>query len=203
MPAGPVSAYEKAPMGQGMVPVSVPVQMPAAPESFAKDAIIAWFRGEFAAANAMIDTLCNHLAQLTGGVGSEYEKVFAAIHLRRLNWIPILQMQKYHSIADVAIELQNVLDKKTENVGGAEGVKISEEAMEVCLEGKKEKGTDEEVMKSNGNVDGDEVVVEEEDSPDSDITDSGKRFSILKFCLISKGFFFFFSRFYAIEKFRW
>lgn len=175
MPAGPVSAYEKAPMGQGMVPVSVPVQMPAAPESFAKDAIIAWFRGEFAAANAMIDTLCNHLAQLTGGVGSEYEKVFAAIHLRRLNWIPILQMQKYHSIADVAIELQNVLDKKTENVGGAEGVKISEEAMEVCLEGKKEKGTDEEVMKSNGNVDGDEVVVEEEDSPDSDITDSGSQ----------------------------
>lgn len=175
MPAGPVSASEKAPMGQGMVPVSVPVQMPAAPESFAKDAIIAWFRGEFAAANAMIDTLCNHLAQLTGGVGSEYEKVFAAIHLRRLNWIPILQMQKYHSIADVAIELQNVLDKKTENVGGAEGVKISEEAMEVCLEGKKEKGTDEEVMKSNGNVDGDEVVVEEEDSPDSDITDSGSQ----------------------------
>ena len=104
-------------------------------------------------------------------------------------------MQKYHSIADVAIELQNVLDKKTENVGGAEGVKISEEAMEVCLEGKKEKGTDEEVMKSNGNVDGDEVVVEEEDSPDSDITDSGKRFSILKFCLISKGFFFFFLTF--------
>ncbi|KAJ9696302.1 hypothetical protein PVL29_008502 [Vitis rotundifolia] len=175
MPAGPVSASEKAPMGQGMVPVSVPVQMPAVPESFAKDAIIAWFRGEFAAANAMIDSLCNHLAQLTGGVGSEYERVFAAIHRRRLNWIPILQMQKFYSIAQVAMELQNVLDKKTENVGGAEGVKISEEAMEVCLEGKKEKGTDEEVMKSNGNVDGDEVVVEEEDSPDSDITDSGSQ----------------------------
>lgn len=176
MPAGPVSASEKAPMGQGMVPVSVPVQMPAVPEAVAKDAIIAWFRGEFAAANAMIDALCNHLAQLTGGVRSDYEPVFAAVHRRRLNWIPILQMQKYHSIAEVAIELRRVLDKKMENGGGADGVRIKEEAME----GKKENGTDDEVTKSNGNVNGYEVVAEEEDSPDSEITDSGKRYSIVK-----------------------
>lgn len=82
------------------------------PEAFAKDAIIAWFRGEFAAANAIIDALCSHLKQLEGGGGSEYESVFAAIHRRRLNWIPILQMQKYYSIADVALELRKVAANK-------------------------------------------------------------------------------------------
>ena len=193
MPAGPVSPSEKAPMGQGMVPVPVPVpvQMPAVPESFAKDAIIAWFRGEFAAANAMIDALCNHLAQLAGGVGSEYEQVFGAIHRRRMNWISILQMQKYESIAEVAIELRRVLDKKTEKGGGAEGVKIREEGMKVSLEGKKDKGAD-EVTTGDGNIDGDEVVGEEEDSPDSEITDSGKRYSIVKKALFGIRRFLFF-----------
>lgn len=90
-------------------------------EGFAKDAIIAWFRGEFAAANAIIDALCSHLAQLAGdGGGSEYEAVFAAIHQRRLNWIPILQMQKYYSIADVALELRKVAAEKDEKRGGDE-----------------------------------------------------------------------------------
>ncbi|KAK7855455.1 hypothetical protein CFP56_027842 [Quercus suber] len=32
----------------------------------------------------------------------EYDAVFGTIHRRRLNWIPVLQMQKYHSIANVA-----------------------------------------------------------------------------------------------------
>lgn len=78
------------------------------PEVFARDAIIAWFRGEFAAANAIIDALCSHLTQI-GGRGSaagDYEAVFAAIHRRRMNWIPVLHMQKYFSIADVSIELR-------------------------------------------------------------------------------------------------
>ncbi|CAI9107926.1 OLC1v1007409C1 [Oldenlandia corymbosa var. corymbosa] len=94
----------------------LPGQGPAVmPESFAKDAIIAWFRGEFAAANAIIDALCGHLKQLDDGLGSGYESVFAAIHRRRLNWIPILQMQKYYSIADVAVELRKAtLNKKME-----------------------------------------------------------------------------------------
>ncbi|KAJ4965230.1 hypothetical protein NE237_017079 [Protea cynaroides] len=49
------------------------VQMPL--EMFARDSIIAWFKGEFAAANAIIDALCNHLTQLDGfaGQGAEYE----------------------------------------------------------------------------------------------------------------------------------
>ncbi|KAL1816646.1 hypothetical protein ACET3Z_019220 [Daucus carota] len=82
-----------------------------ATSSCSKDAVIAWFRGEFAAANAIIDALCNHLSELHGG-GSVYESTFAAIHRRRLNWIPILQMQKYYPITDVLVEIGNVTDKK-------------------------------------------------------------------------------------------
>ncbi|RWW14895.1 hypothetical protein GW17_00021297 [Ensete ventricosum] len=78
----------------------------AVPEVYARDAMIAWFRGEFAAANAIIDALCGHLVQI--GEGKEYEAVFAAIHRRRLNWIPVLHMQKYYSIADVTAELRLV-----------------------------------------------------------------------------------------------
>ncbi|KAG8389386.1 hypothetical protein BUALT_Bualt02G0223800 [Buddleja alternifolia] len=90
---------------------------PPASEAFAKDAIIAWFRGEFAAANAIIDALCGQLTQLEGGAtAADYESVFAAIHQRRLNWIPILQMQKYYSIADVTLELKKVAEKKREDV---------------------------------------------------------------------------------------
>lgn len=96
------------------VPMQLSQPQPQAPvpivsESVAKDAIIAWFRGEFAAANAIIDALCSHLGSVAGsGGGSEYDSVFAAIHRRRLNWIPILQMQKYCSIADVTLELGKV-----------------------------------------------------------------------------------------------
>ena len=72
--------------------------------------ILAWYRGEFVATNAIIIALCAHLTELAGakvgGVAlSEYDTVFAAIHYRRLNWIPVLQMQKYHSIVAVAVEL--------------------------------------------------------------------------------------------------
>ncbi|KAK6164722.1 hypothetical protein DH2020_001586 [Rehmannia glutinosa] len=89
----------------------IPMMTPAS-EAYAKDAIIAWFRGEFAAANAIIDALCGHLTQLEGGATAAYESAFAAIHRRRLNWIPIIQMQKYYSIADVAQELKKVAEEK-------------------------------------------------------------------------------------------
>ncbi|XP_074590315.1 RNA demethylase ALKBH10B-like [Curcuma longa] len=78
----------------------------AVSEVYVKDAMLGWFRGEFAAANAIIDELCGHLAQI-GGV-EEYESSFAAIHRRRLNWIPVLHMQKYYTIAEVAAELRLV-----------------------------------------------------------------------------------------------
>ncbi|CAK7348194.1 unnamed protein product [Dovyalis caffra] len=148
MAAGPVSPTDH----QGTPPV-VPVPMMMA-DAIAKDAILAWFRGEFAAANAIIDALCSHLAQL--GAGSEYEAVFAAIHGRRLNWIPVLQMQKYHSIAEVSLELKRVAETKQESESaGNRTDEVSDEKVKISVE--------------NGHVAEEE---EEEDSPDSDITDS-------------------------------
>lgn len=151
MAAGAVSPTDH----QGTPPV-VPVPMMMA-DTIAKDAILAWFRGEFAAANAIIDALCSHLARLDAG--SEYEAVFAAIHGRRLNWIPVLQMQKYHSIADVALELKRVAETKLEaaSFGNVETNKFSDEKVKISVE--------------NGHV----AQEEEEDSPDSDITDSGSQ----------------------------
>ncbi|KAL7587154.1 RNA demethylase ALKBH10B [Lactuca sativa] len=155
------------------VPTMMPVQpgmiMPGA---FAKDAIISWFRGEFAAANAIIDALCGHLSQLEGG-RCEYETVFAAIHQRRLNWIPILQMQKYFSIADVTAELQKVIEEKT-RLGGIDKIEeinvsspVEEKNLEISLE----------CTESNGN--GDAEVIDEDfsrdDSPNSEITDTGSQ----------------------------
>ncbi|TKY62489.1 oxidoreductase protein [Spatholobus suberectus] len=131
-------------------------------DSYAKDAILAWFHGEFAAANAIIDALCGHLAQLAAA-SSNYDAAFAAIHRRRLNWIPVIQMQKYHSIADVALELRRVAEKKTES----EGAKKSESSF--IEDAKLEK----ETVESGGN-EGDEAAAEY-DSPDSEITDSGSQ----------------------------
>jgi mRNA N6-methyladenine demethylase len=121
-------------------------------DSYAKDAMLAWFHGEFAAANAIIDALCGHLAQIAPS-SNDYDSAFAAVHRRRLNWIPVIQMQKYHSIADVTLELRKVVEKKTESVDGTKKI-------------------DEEVVDSVGNDDPAEVTVED-DSPVSEITDSG------------------------------
>ncbi|OMO77784.1 Oxoglutarate/iron-dependent dioxygenase [Corchorus capsularis] len=179
MAAGPASPRERA---QAVGPALVPMMqaVPAVADVLAKDTIISWFRGEFAAANAIIDALCGHLAQLHGGAGgSEYEAVFAAIHRRRLNWIPVLQMQKYHSIADVAVELKKVAanncgggirgdkDELKGGIGG-EGVRFDDEKQ------KENEKVAEKVMENEGNG---EVAreEEEEDSPDSDITDSGSQ----------------------------
>ncbi|XP_062231331.1 RNA demethylase ALKBH10B-like isoform X2 [Phragmites australis] len=91
----------------------------AAPEVAARDAVIGWFRGEFAAANAMIDALCGHLAQIGGG--AQYEPVFAALHRRRLNWFPVLHMQKFYPVADVAAELGRVADARAAAAAAAPG----------------------------------------------------------------------------------
>lgn len=87
-------------------PAATPAALPL-PDMVARDTIIAWYRGEFAAANAIIDALCSHIVQITGAP-SEYDAVFSAIHRRRLNWIPVLHMQRYFSIADVLNELRSV-----------------------------------------------------------------------------------------------
>ncbi|KAL3517536.1 hypothetical protein ACH5RR_020125 [Cinchona calisaya] len=179
--AGLVAQSDRASVG--------PTVMQPAPgmvsETFAKDAIIAWFRGEFAAANAIIDALCSHLKQLDSvvvGRGSEYESVFVAIHRRRLNWIPILQMQKYYSIADVALELRKVAaNKMMKRDQSVEAEAEKKEALVLLSDNiEKEKNPEtsvsqeemEIIIQENGNG---EVVVDGEDSPQSEITDTGSQ----------------------------
>ncbi|CAN4091475.1 unnamed protein product [Withania somnifera] len=172
--AGVVANSDVIPFGSMVMP---PPGAPAVPpsETFAKDAIIAWFRGEFAAANAIIDALCNHITLLEGG-RSEYESVFSAMHRRRLNWIPILQMQKYYSIADVTFELRKVAARKVcdrvevTNVKQSEVVKESFNGKVNCR--------DEESRETSENGGGEVVDEDSHDSngsPESEITDTGSQ----------------------------
>ncbi|KAI9080317.1 hypothetical protein K1719_037711 [Acacia pycnantha] len=170
MAAGPAVPTDRAPpMAPAMAPMqSTPIMVS---DSFAKDAIISWFRSEFAAANAVIDALCGHLAQLSATTGaSDYDSVFSAIHRRRLNWIPVIQMQKYHSIAEVAVELRKVTEKKTEAIEKRQDDCKSEDA-NTCSEDKKK--INQKIMDSDGN--GGHEAPEEYDSPESEITDSGSQ----------------------------
>ncbi|KAK6120119.1 hypothetical protein DH2020_046155 [Rehmannia glutinosa] len=165
IPAKPVVAQQLQP----------PATAAVASEVFAKDAIIAWFRGEFAAANAIIDALCSHLTELEGGGGggggAAYESAFAAIHRRRLNWIPILQMQKYYSISDVMLELKNVAEKKREkSVVDAKEIGELEKNLEKLVE------SNDEIQGEPVDEDGDDGgETTADDSPQSEITDSGSQ----------------------------
>ncbi|XP_043695418.1 RNA demethylase ALKBH10B-like isoform X2 [Telopea speciosissima] len=69
-----------------------------------RDGFISWLRGEFAAANAIIDSLCHHLRSV--GEPGEYDFVFSCIQQRRCNWTPVLHMQQYFSVAEVMLALQ-------------------------------------------------------------------------------------------------
>lgn len=169
--AGVVSQSDRAPTKPMVVPHIRTASAAAVPEAFAKDAIIAWFRGEFAAANAIIDALCTHLQELESvGGGVDYGSVFGAIHRRRMNWVPILQMQKYYPIVDVIAELEKVAEKKKEMVVvGAGGGCTSAFKEEYVEKEKNVEGSDDAAGETVAE-DGGETVV---DSPGSDYTDSG------------------------------
>ncbi|GMJ08161.1 hypothetical protein like AT1G14710 [Hibiscus trionum] len=89
-----------------------------------RDGFIHWLRGEFAAANAMIDLLCHHLREV-GEVG-EYDAVIASIQQRRYTWNPVLHMQQYFPVADVSYALQQAAWRRRQRlydqgkVGGKE-----------------------------------------------------------------------------------
>ncbi|KAK8491577.1 hypothetical protein V6N13_110201 [Hibiscus sabdariffa] len=89
-----------------------------------RDGFIHWLRGEFAAANALIDLLCHHLREV-GEVG-EYEAVIASIQQRRYTWNPVLHMQQYFPVADVSNALQQAVWRRRQRfydqgkVGGKE-----------------------------------------------------------------------------------
>ncbi|XP_010553471.1 PREDICTED: uncharacterized protein LOC104823550 isoform X1 [Tarenaya hassleriana] len=75
-----------------------------------RDGFISWLRSEFAAANAIIDSLCQHLRAI--GDPGEYDAVISAIHQRRFNWTPVLHMQQYFPVADVVYTLQQIAWKR-------------------------------------------------------------------------------------------
>ncbi|CAL1392529.1 unnamed protein product [Linum trigynum] len=72
-----------------------------------RDGFISWLRGEFAAANAMIDALCHHLKAV--GEPGDYDLAIGCIQQRRYNWNPVLHMQQYFSVGEVVFALQQVV----------------------------------------------------------------------------------------------
>ncbi|KAJ6791342.1 uncharacterized protein M6B38_244345 [Iris pallida] len=75
-----------------------------------RDGFISWLLSEFAAANAIIDSLVHHL-RATGNPG-EYEAAVACIQQRRFNWNPVIHMQQYFSITEVTFALQQAAWRK-------------------------------------------------------------------------------------------
>ncbi|XP_028767081.1 RNA demethylase ALKBH10B isoform X1 [Neltuma alba] len=71
-----------------------------------REGFISWLRSEFAAANAIIDSLCHHLRAI--GDPGEYDMVIGTIQQRRCNWNQVLIMQQYFSVAEVVYALQQV-----------------------------------------------------------------------------------------------
>ncbi|KAG1366332.1 putative Actin [Cocos nucifera] len=71
-----------------------------------RDGFISWLRGEFAAANAIIDLMIHHLWAI--GDPGEYDHVAGCIHQRRSLWQPVLHFQQYFPVAEVMVALHQV-----------------------------------------------------------------------------------------------
>ncbi|CAA2999956.1 Hypothetical predicted protein [Olea europaea subsp. europaea] len=84
-----------------------------------RDGFLMWLRGEFAAANAIIDSLCHHLRVV--GEPGEYDAVMGCIQQRRCNWNPVLHMQQYFPVAEVIYALQQVGWRRQQRVAGFDG----------------------------------------------------------------------------------
>uniref|UniRef100_A0A0D9VRP9 Alpha-ketoglutarate-dependent dioxygenase AlkB-like domain-containing protein n=1 Tax=Leersia perrieri TaxID=77586 RepID=A0A0D9VRP9_9ORYZ len=69
-----------------------------------RDGFISWLRGEFAAANAIIDLMLVHLRSV--GEPGEFDHVAAAVQQRRHHWTPVIHMQQFFPVGDVAYALQ-------------------------------------------------------------------------------------------------
>ncbi|KAG6405508.1 hypothetical protein SASPL_133098 [Salvia splendens] len=109
--------------GAMAVPEKIPVQWYNQPPHHhqvdEREVFMMWLRGEFAAANAIIDALCHHLRAV--GEPGEYDGVIGSVQQRRCNWNPVLHMQQYFSVADVVYALQQVGWKRQQKVVGFEG----------------------------------------------------------------------------------
>ncbi|XP_072992665.1 RNA demethylase ALKBH10B-like isoform X2 [Typha latifolia] len=71
-----------------------------------RDGFITWLRGEFAAANAIIDQLLGHLLAI--GEPGEYDHLAACVHQRRCHWTPVLHLQQFFPVSEVAFALQQI-----------------------------------------------------------------------------------------------
>ncbi|KAL1568660.1 RNA demethylase ALKBH10B-like [Salvia divinorum] len=111
--------------GAMVVPDKIPLQwynhqqQPPHYQVDEREGCLMWLRGEFAAANAIIDSLCHHLMAV--GEPGEYDGVIGSVQQRRCNWNPILHMQQYFSVADVVYALQQVGWRRQQKVVGFEG----------------------------------------------------------------------------------
>ncbi|EOA39902.1 hypothetical protein CARUB_v10008596mg [Capsella rubella] len=79
-----------------------------------RDGFISWLRAEFAAANAIIDSLCQHLQTI--GDHNEYDSVIRSIHHRRLGWSQVLTMQQFYPVAEVSYNLQQIAWKRQQQM---------------------------------------------------------------------------------------
>ncbi|KAJ0257011.1 hypothetical protein HA466_0079530 [Hirschfeldia incana] len=70
-----------------------------------RDVYISWIRGEFAAANAIIDRLCHHLQGI--GDQNQYDAAISAIRHRQSSWSQAVYMQPYYTIGDIHNALQH------------------------------------------------------------------------------------------------
>ncbi|CAN6285002.1 unnamed protein product [Urochloa humidicola] len=88
-----------------------------------RDGFISWLRGEFAAANAIIDLLVVHLR--SAGDPGEYDHVAAAVQQRRHHWAPVIHMQQFFPVADVAFALQQAGWRRRAQPAQALGAAVS------------------------------------------------------------------------------
>ncbi|MCL7044463.1 hypothetical protein MKW94_005967 [Papaver nudicaule] len=90
-----------------------------------RDGFISWLRGEFAASNAIIDILLDHLKSI-GGEPGEYNSVFGSINQRRCNWNHVLCMQQYFPVTEIMFAVQQVTMRKQQRSFGGGQMKVSD-----------------------------------------------------------------------------
>ncbi|KAM7463373.1 hypothetical protein LguiA_031494 [Lonicera macranthoides] len=81
-----------------------------------RDEFIAYLRGEFAAANVIIDSMCHHLRSI--GKPGEYDDVIKSIQQRRFYWDQIIRMQPYFTVAGILHELKQVIWRRQQRFYG-------------------------------------------------------------------------------------
>ncbi|CAA3031679.1 Hypothetical predicted protein [Olea europaea subsp. europaea] len=120
MQSGNVAAPEKMPgPGEAAAARGQWYQYPQHQQLDERDGFLMWLRGEFAAANAIIDSLCHHLRVV--GEPGEYDGVIGSIQQRRCNWNPVLHLQQYFPVAEVIYALQQMGNWKEHRRGGGRG----------------------------------------------------------------------------------